>query len=47
VIFGVGDDYPGRPGERIDVAYRLAENEWNGATTVEMKIADVKVAETF
>ncbi len=45
VIFGVGEDFPGRPGERIDVAYRLAENEWNGATTVELKIADVKVSE--
>jgi single-stranded-DNA-specific exonuclease len=45
VIFGVGEDYPGRPGEIIDVAYRLAENEWNGATTVELKIADVRVAE--
>ncbi len=23
VVFGVGDDYPGMPGEMIDVAYRL------------------------
>src|SRR6185295_3502688 len=45
VIFGVGDDYPGRPGEMIDVAYRLAENEWNGMTTVELKIADVRISE--
>lgn len=42
VIFGVGEDCPGRPGELIDVAYRLGENEWNGTTTVELKIADVK-----
>jgi hypothetical protein len=27
------------------VAYRLAENEWNGATTVELKIADVKISQ--
>jgi single-stranded-DNA-specific exonuclease len=27
VIFGVGDDYPGMPGESIDIAYRLGENE--------------------
>jgi single-stranded-DNA-specific exonuclease len=46
VIFGAGDDFPGRPGEKIDVAYRLSENEWNGATTVELKIADVRQAET-
>jgi len=45
VIFGVGEDYPGRPGEMIDVAYRLAENEWNGMTTVELKIADVRISE--
>ena len=44
VIFGVGDDYPGTPGEKIDVAYRLSENEWNGNTSVELKIADVRAA---
>jgi len=45
VIFGVGDDYPGQPGETLDVAYRLTENEWNGNTSVELKIADVRKAE--
>ena len=45
VIFGVGDDYPGRPGEILDVAYRLTENEWNGSTSVELKIADLRPAE--
>jgi len=44
VIFGVADDYPGMPGETIDVAYRLSENEWNGTTSVELKIADVRAA---
>jgi hypothetical protein len=44
VIFGVGDDYPGLPGETIDVAYRLSENEWNGNISVELKIADVRLA---
>jgi single-stranded-DNA-specific exonuclease len=44
VIFAVGDDYPGMPGETIDVAYRLSENEWNGNTSVELKIADVRAA---
>jgi single-stranded-DNA-specific exonuclease len=42
VIFGVGDEFPGRPGETIDVAYRLSENEWNGATRVELKIIDTQ-----
>jgi len=44
VVFGVGDDYPGLPGETIDVAYRLTENDWNGNTSVELKIADVRAA---
>lgn len=40
VIFGAGEALPGLPGERIDVAYRLGENKWNGTTAVEMKIID-------
>jgi single-stranded-DNA-specific exonuclease len=47
VVFGVGDDYPGRPGDALDVAYRLTENQWNGNTTVELKIADVRAAESI
>jgi single-stranded-DNA-specific exonuclease len=46
VIFGVGDDFPGRVGEKVDVAYRLSENEWNGATSLELKIADMRPADT-
>lgn len=46
VIFGVGDDYPGRPGETLDVAYRLTENQWNGNTSVELKIVDVRRADS-
>ncbi len=42
VMFGVGDDFPGRPGDSIDVAYRLSENEWNGVTSVELKIVDAR-----
>ena len=44
VAFGVGDDFPGAPGTRVDVAYRLSENEWNGTSTVEMKIVDARAA---
>lgn len=44
VIFGAGADYPGQPGETVDVVYRLAENEWNGNTSVELKIADMRAA---
>jgi single-stranded-DNA-specific exonuclease len=42
VIFGVDDDYPGRVGETVDIVYRLGENDWNGASTVELKIVDVR-----
>ena len=44
VIFGVGEEYPGQPGESVDVAYRLSENQWNGNTTVELKIVDMRMA---
>jgi single-stranded-DNA-specific exonuclease len=42
VVFGVSDDYPGIVGETVDVAYRLSENDWNGASTVELRIVDVR-----
>jgi single-stranded-DNA-specific exonuclease len=44
VFFGANDDRPGMPGEIVDVAYRLSTNEWNGLTSVELKIADVQPA---
>jgi single-stranded-DNA-specific exonuclease len=44
VVFGAGVDYPGIPGEKIDVAYRLSENEWNGSSAVELRIVDLRPA---
>jgi hypothetical protein len=44
VVFGIGEDFPGAPGTRVDVAYRLSENQWNGNSTVEMKIVDARPA---
>ena len=44
VMFGAGDDFPGMPGERLDVAYRLSENNWNGVSSVELKILDARRA---
>ncbi|MGH7873212.1 MAG: single-stranded-DNA-specific exonuclease RecJ [Candidatus Binatia bacterium] len=44
VIFGVDETFPGSAGEYIDVAYRLGQNEWNGTTTVELKIIDARRA---
>ena len=45
VAFGAGDDYPGAPGAVVDVAYRLSENQWNGTSTAELKLLDVRPSE--
>ena len=42
VVFGTGNDSPGRAGETIEIAYRLSENEWNGNTSLELKIVDAR-----
>jgi single-stranded-DNA-specific exonuclease len=42
VVFGIAEDVPGRLGESLDLVYRLAENEWNGASRVELKIVDAR-----
>ena len=44
VAFGAGEEFPGAPGTRVDVAYRLSQNEWNGSSSVEMKIVDARRA---
>jgi single-stranded-DNA-specific exonuclease len=44
VVFGRGEDFPGVPGEKIHVAYRLSENEWNGTSAVELRIVDLRQA---
>jgi single-stranded-DNA-specific exonuclease len=44
VAFGAGDDFPGVPGSRVDVAYRLSENHWNGTSTAELKLLDVRLS---
>ncbi|MET0500519.1 MAG: single-stranded-DNA-specific exonuclease RecJ [Candidatus Binatia bacterium] len=44
VAFGVDEDVPGMPGTMVDVAYRLSENEWNGTSTVELKLVDIRPA---
>ena len=47
VMFGVSDELPGAPGELIDVAYRLAQNEWNGTWTPELRLADLRTPESL
>jgi hypothetical protein len=44
VIFGASEDFPGKLGDNLDVVYRLAENEWNGTTRVELKIVDARLS---
>lgn len=44
VAFAVGEDFPAATGTAIDVVYRLCENEWNGSSTVELKILDARPA---
>jgi single-stranded-DNA-specific exonuclease len=42
VAFGVGEEFPIAAGAKVDVAYRLSENEWNGMSTVELRIVDAR-----
>jgi single-stranded-DNA-specific exonuclease len=44
VAFGTGDDCAVVSDKKIDVVYRLSENEWNGNSTVDLKIIDVRPA---
>ncbi len=46
VVFGLDDDFPGHRGAKIDVVYRLGENEWNGTTTAQLRIVDARLSET-
>jgi single-stranded-DNA-specific exonuclease len=43
VYFGAAEALPGRPGDFIDLVYRLSENEWSGATRIELKVADARL----
>jgi len=40
VAFHVGQDFPARPGVAVDLVYRLSENEWNGSSSVELRVVD-------
>jgi len=46
VAFGASEEFPGTSGTRLDVAYRLTENEWNGTIAPELKIVDARPAAT-
>ena len=44
VAFGVNEDFAARPGAMVDLVYRLSKNEWNGNSTVELKVLDARVS---
>jgi hypothetical protein len=46
-MFGVPEELPGAPGELIDIAYRLTQNEWNGTWTPELRLADLRTPESL
>ena len=45
VIFERGEKFSARPGEKIDIVYRLTENEWNGTSSVELRLVDTRPSE--
>jgi single-stranded-DNA-specific exonuclease len=45
VAFGAGDDFLAAPGATVDLVYRLSEDEWNGTTTVDLKVVDARAAD--
>jgi single-stranded-DNA-specific exonuclease len=44
VAFGVKQDFAACPGAIVDAVYRLNQNQWNGNSTVELKVMDARVA---
>jgi single-stranded-DNA-specific exonuclease len=42
--FGLGDYYNKiRNGENFDIAYQIDENQWNGRTSIQLNIKDIKL----
>jgi len=42
VAFGRPEDLPGRRDERMDIAYKLKENEWQGTFALELRLVDMR-----
>jgi hypothetical protein len=40
VAFGLGDRLPDAADAKIDIVYRVNENEWNGTYAVELRLID-------
>ncbi len=45
VGFGLADKFEISSGDTIDVAYTIDVNEWNGKTTLQLKVRDLKIKE--
>ena len=45
IAFGLGDFFLKlTPGALVDVVYNLEENVWNGRTSLQLKVKDIKLA---
>ncbi|HEY2989306.1 MAG TPA: single-stranded-DNA-specific exonuclease RecJ [Candidatus Binatia bacterium] len=44
VAFGLEERWPEAPQSKIDIVYRLNENEWNGTYALELRLLDGRVA---
>ncbi len=44
VVFGPGEESSVGAGEKVDLAYRLTEKEWNGTSAIELRIIDARSA---
>lgn len=42
VAFGTAAEFPGKVRDKLDVVYRLKENEWQGTYALELRLLDVK-----
>jgi single-stranded-DNA-specific exonuclease len=47
IAFGLGADWgePVLSGEPVDVLFTLDENEWNGKTTIQLMIEDIRLSD--
>jgi single-stranded-DNA-specific exonuclease len=44
IFFGGGENFSKlNPGSKIDIAYQVEENVWNGYTNIQLKIKDIKI----
>ena len=44
VTFGPPEDLPTQVNDRVDIAYRLRENEWQGTYAMELRLLDVRAS---